>query len=330
MFYLLHGEDGYSRSLELAKMKAKLGDPTTVDLNTTVLDGRKATLDELIFACDTAPFLAEKRLVIVNDLAVRFKDQRGRTTTESDWDNAFLQRLEEYLNQLPASTRLVFVERKAIKERNPLHRFASVSEHGYVRKFTPPKGRALDHWITDRAREKGGRIETGAVNLLATFVGNDLRLLDQEIDKLLTYVGDGKLITQREVELLVTYVQEANIFHMVDALGKRDMRQAMKLLHKLLEDGQHPLYLVHMITRQFRILLQIKDLLAKGTSAADIRSLLGLHPFVVEKMIRQASNFSVGQLEAIFHRLLELDTAVKTGQMEDRLALNVFVTELRR
>lgn len=330
MFYLFHGKDEYSRSVELASLKAKLGDPTTVDLNTTVIDGKKATLDELTFACDAAPFLAEKRLVIVNDLAARFEAPRGEASEGSEQATAFLQPLEEYLDHLPETTRLVFVERSQIKESNPIHKCASKSDRGYVRKFTPPKGGALDGWITKRVREKGGQIEPRAVHLLATFVGDDLRLLDQEIDKLLTHVGEERPIAKGDVELLVSYVREADIFEMVDALGRRDSRRAMKLMHQLLEDGQHPLYLLHMITRQFRILLQIKELLARGTAQQDIRALLSLHPWVVGKMMRQAPRFSMAELEAIYHRLLELDVAVKTGEMEERLALTLFVGEMQR
>ncbi len=330
MFYLLHGEDEYTRSAELAKMKAKLGDPTTADLNVTILDGRKATLDELAYACDTVPFLSEKRLVIVNDLAARFEPQAAGRKEDSELDRAFLQGLEEYLSRLPESARLVFLERRRINKRNPIYRLASNSERGHEREFRPPRGGALNRWISQQVKEKGGRIEAGAINLLAIFVGNDLRLLDQEMEKLLTYTGGERAIGEGDVQLLVSYVREADIFQMVDALGKRDSREAMRLLHRLLEDGQPPLYLLHMIIRQFRILLRVKELLGKGTSAADIRALLGLHPFVAEKMMKQAPNFSIAQLEAIYHRLLEIDSAVKTGSIEPRLALDVFVTELRR
>jgi len=330
MFYLFHGEDEYSRSLAIAKMKARLGDPTTVDLNVTLLDGKKATLDELMHACDTVPFLAEKRLVIVNDLAARFEPKAARRKGESEQDRAFLQALGEYLSRLPESARLVFLERKKISRGNPIHGLALSGARGYVKEFRPPKGRAVNHWIANRVQEKGGRIEPGAINLLGAFVGNDLRLLGQEIDKLLTYTGGERPIREPDVQSLVSYVQEADIFQMVDALGKRDTRQAMELLHRLLEDGQPPLYLLYMITRQFRILLRVKELLGKGTSAADIKGLLRLHPFVVEKTVKQAPNFSTAQLEAIYHRLLEIDLAVKTGAMEPRLALKVFVTELER
>jgi DNA polymerase-3 subunit delta len=330
MFYLLHGTDEYRRSQELDKMKAKLGDPTTVDLNTTTLDGRKATLDELAFACDTVPFLSDKRLVIVNDLASRLDKRTGETPGDAEEDSAFLERLEQYLKDLPDSARLVFLERRKIGKGNPIRRLAAQTEHGYEREFTPLRPGELSRWIAARAQEKGGRIEPGAIRVLATYVGNDLRLLDSEIEKLLTYAGEERAVTEKDAQLLVSYAREADIFAMVDALGARDTQRAMEMMEKLLAEGQHPLYLLRMITRQFRILLQIKELLNKGTPAADVRGLLHLHPYVAKKTMSQARNFSVPQLEEIYHRLLETDEGVKTGQLEDHLALDLFVAELGR
>ncbi len=330
MFYLLHGTDEYRRSLELDKMKAKLGDPTTVDLNTTTLDGRKVTLDELAFACDTVPFLSDKRLVIVIDLASRLDKRTGDAPGDAEEDSTFLERLEQHLKDLPDSARLVFLERRKIGKGNPIHRLATQTEHGYEREFTPLRPGELSHWIAARAQEKGGKIEPGAIRVLATYVGSDLRLLDSEIEKLLTYAGEERAVTERDAQLLVSYAREADIFAMVDALGARDTQRAMEMMEKLLAEGQHPLYLLRMITRQFRILLQIKELLNRGTSAADVRGLLHLHPYVAKKTMAQARNFSVPQLEEIYHRLLETDEAVKTGQLEDHLALDLFVAELGR
>lgn len=330
MFYLLHGKDEYRRSVELHRMKAKLGDPTTVDLNTTVLDGRKVTIDELAFACDAIPFLSDRRLVIVYDLAARFERTPGDEPDGAQQDSEFLERLEEYLGQLPESARLVFLEDRKIKKGNPIHRLVSASDRGYEKEFAPLRPGDLNRWITDRVEEKGGRMDTAAIRVLATYVGNDLRLLGHEIDKLLTYAGDERSVTEGDAKLLVGYAHEADIFQMVDALGTRDTSQAMELLEKLLAEGQHPLYLLRMITRQFRILLQTKELQSRGTPAGDVKTLLRLHPYVAKKTMAQARNFSIRQLEGIYHRLLEIDAAVKTGEMEDHLALNMFVAELAR
>jgi DNA polymerase-3 subunit delta len=330
MFYLLHGKDEYRRALELEKMKAKLGDPTTVDLNTTVIDGRNVTVGEIAFACDAVPFLSDKRLVIVNDLAARFERKPRDADSDSERDSGFLQRLDEYLQHLPDSARLVFLENRKIKKSNPIHRLVSASDRGYEKEFAPLKPGDLIRWITKRAQEKGGQIDGAAVQVLAAYVGSDLRLLDHEIDKLLTYAGDERSVMEEDAKLLVSYVQEADVFQMVDALGTRDIRQAMELVEKLLSEGQHPLYLLRMITRQFRILLQIKELQSRGTSPADVKTLLRLHPYVAKKTMAQSRNFSIRQLEVIYHRLLEIDAAIKGGEIEDHLALNMFVAELAR
>jgi DNA polymerase-3 subunit delta len=326
MFYLLHGEDEFRRSLELEGMKAKLGDESAVALNTTELSGGDLTLDQLIFACDSLPFLADKRLVIVHGLAARLGRRGGEE--DEDEESPFVEKLGAYLDTLPDTARLVFLEDGEVKKSNPIWKMVSQSQHGYEREFAPLKPRELNRWINQRVQEKGSGIDRTAVELLATYVGSDLRLLDLEIDKLLTYIAGERSITREDVELLVSYVQEGSIFDLVDALGTRDTKLAMQLTEKMLEDGRHPLYLLHMFARQFRILLQTKELLHKGAAPGDIAALLHLHPYPARKALAQARNFSIAQLEDIFHRLLELDAALKSSEMQERLALELFVTEV--
>ncbi len=141
-------------------------------------------------------------------------------------------------------------------------------------------------------------------------------------------MGDERAITAQDVELLVPYAGTANVFAMVDAIGRRDGRTALRLLHKLLDENAAPLYLLSMIVRQFRILIQVKELSAQGLASSTIAKRAGLHPFVAEKAGRQAMNFSMGQLEVIYVRLLETDLAIKTGQVDDVLALDTLVAAL--
>jgi len=327
MFYLFHGEDEFSRSETLAALKEKMGDPGLAELNITIFDGSKVTLSDLQHACDSVPFMAERRLVIVEGLLTRL-EPRGEERALSAWQKEYLEGLTQYLKRLPETTRLVFVENKPITEHHPVHRLALAEERGHVKEFEPPQGRQLNRWIEERVQKKGGQIEAAAIEELAAFVGNDLRLLDQEIEKLVAYVNWARPISEDDVRLLVSYVQEANVFEMVDALGQRNAQQAAKLLHQLLDDGEHPLALLGMIVRQFRILIQVKELTERGLSQQKMASQLRLHPFVVKKAVRQAMNFSMEQLEAIYGRLLETDVAIKTGQMDQMLALDMLVMEV--
>ena len=330
MFYLLHGQDEYSRSQALAEMKANLGEPSTSGLNITTLEGENLTLAELIHVCDAIPFLAEKRLVIVHNLATQWEPKRGERKGKAKLPpekRQLVEALRGYLPLMPSSTRLVFVEDMAISKENPLHRLASELEGGFVKEFNPPRGEGLHRWIVQRAKERGGQIEEEAVEELTTFLGNDLRLLDQEIAKLITYVGEGP-IRAEEVRLLVSQVQIANIFSLVDALGHRDLRRATRYLHQLTEAGQAPPYLLFMITRQFRLLLQAKELAIEGLDWRAMQARLGTPAFVTQKLAEQARNFSRQRLSEIHHRLLEAEQAIKTGRTEPELALHLLMVEL--
>jgi len=317
MLYLLYGPDEYSIQQTIAGLKAEMGPPELVALNTTVLDGRRTSVAEIAAAADAVPFLAQHRLVIVEGLLAQISAGSNGSA-----------RLGDYLERLPETTRLVLVEENADGRSAVVRRIRQLEAQGraLVREFEPLDRGALIRWVQGRA----GRIEPPAATRLAELVGSDLRLLSQEIDKLLAYVGEERAIAVADVEALCSYTPEANIFHMVDALGRRDRQTALRLLHRLLDEGQAALYLLAMITRQFRILLSIKDLDQRRTPSAAIQSQLKLHPFVVDKGQRQARNFSLAQLERTYHRLVEIDVASKTGQMDPALALDLFVVETCR
>ena len=110
----------------------------------------------------------------------------------------------------------------------------------------------------------------------------DLRLIDSEMSKLAVYAGDRQ-VTQDDVRLLVPYAQDANIFDMVDALGHRRTAQAFRLLAQLRNEGAHPLYLLTMIVRQYRILVQVKDLMEQGLDLDNISRRIKLHSLPDQK-----------------------------------------------
>jgi DNA polymerase-3 subunit delta len=164
---------------------------------------------------------------------------------------------------------------------------------------------------------------------MATLVGNDLRLLDQEIDKLLLY-ADGKQVTETDVRALVSRAREASVFDLVDHVGRREADKALRLLHRLLDEGEPPLRLMAMLARQVRILIQVSELQASRMTQEQIAKRLKLHPYVVKKGLAQERNFSMGQLEKAHALLLETDWMIKTGEMEGVLALDMLVVSLAR
>jgi DNA polymerase-3 subunit delta len=329
MFFILHGDNEFEISGRVADFKQKIGDESLRDLNITVLDGRKTTLSEVQHAADAIPFLADKRLVIVDGLLTRLASRKARDGDEATPSGAakdFLNGLIDYVPRLPDTTRLVFVEFQTLNPKHPLIQLAAQQKGRTVIECRQPATGELPHWISERAKKHGGSIEPGAAQRLAALIGGDLRRLDAEINKLTTYVNAQRPITAQDVDLLVSGASTSSVFDLVDALGKRDGQRAAHELHHLLDQGENPLGLLAMIVRQYRFLILVKELQARSVTADAMAKELGQHPFVIRKVTEQARSYrDLTQLEAIYRRLLEIETEIKTGQTSDVLALDLFV-----
>ncbi len=317
-FYIFYGEDEFTRSETVADLRRRMGE--WGELNTVHLDGRSVSLEELRNACETVPFLADRRLVLVTGLLTRLA--RGK-------ERGLLEGVLRLLQSLPDTTRLVFVEDGDLPEDHPVLKFAAGRKEGFVRRFAPPSLEALPGWVQQRARHHGGEIGREAAARLAQIIGpGDLRLLDQEIAKLVTYAGPGQAITADDVAQLVPYVQQAVVFDLVDALGRRDGRQAALVLHRLLDAGENPMGILAMVVRQFRLIIMARDLAGRGENAASIARLLGIHPFVAQKVVAQSTHFTMAQLEQVYRYLLDLDLAIKSGDLTPEAALDLLVAGL--
>ena len=176
--------------------------------------------------------------------------------------------------------------------------------------------------------EAGGQIAPPAANLLAAYVGSDTRRLVTEIEKLVTYTGGKRAIKEADVEALVAEVKEATIFQLVDAVASHNGKHGIDLLHTLLDKGESPIYILAMITRQFRMLLQVKEMSGDGATQGEMQSKLQMHSFVLGKVGGQARNFTMERLEGIYRRLAEVDSGIKRGRLEPVLALDMLVVEL--
>ncbi len=333
MLYLLHGPDSYSRSEEIARIKASIGDPSLVDLNTTILDGRQVTLADLLHACDALPFLAEKRLVIVEGLASRLSSpEEEKVLSSAAKGKGLLKDIVGYLSRLPETTCLILVENETVKENHPLYKETAARGKEFAKHFPLLQGADLERWISQRAKRKGAQIDSQAVKELTIYAGSNTRLLDIELEKLATYMGGKQPIRVEDVHRLVSYVREESIFRLVDALGERNGPAAIQVLHQLMEDSPEPsyaLYVLSMIARQFRLLMQAKEMVEQRLPAVEIMKVLHLsHRFILDKLLLQARNFSLDRLKALYRKLQRIDVDIKTGNMETALALDLFVAEV--
>ena len=331
--YLLHGPDEFASAEYVASLKEKMGDPSLASLNTTVFDARTVTLPELRSVCDTLPFLAKRRLVLVEGWLTKMlskgdgdDDDGDAAAPASASAKETLAALIAYLPTLPETTALVLLEKRALPAQHAVLKAASGQDWALVRLFDAPKGPALAAWIEKRARTEGGAFSREAAEALGA-AEDDPRALDNEIRKLLAYVDFARPVTAADVEALTPVGGETKIFDMVDAIGQRRAQVATRELHKLLEQ-EEPLYVLGMIVRQYRFLLQARELLDAHQSEAAIAQILGLHPYPAQKICAQARLLPLPALEQIYHRLLDYDADIKTGRADPAAALEALVVSL--
>ncbi len=327
MLYIFYGQDDFSLNQCLDKIKADLGDREMVAANTTVIEGKHLTINELRNICDAAPFLSSHRLVIVEGLFGRFEEKPGRQRYGRNKSGNGLvewEGLTSYIEHMPETTVLVLVDEE-VKGSNPL--LKKISPLAEVRTFPLLKREALKDWIRQRVKRESGNITPQAVHLLAELIGGDLWAMDGEIQKLLLY-SQARPINEDDVKQLVSCIQEANIFALVDAVAEGRTESAQRLLHRLYHEGMPPTHILAMITRQFRLIAQALDL-QKGLSRPQIQGMLGLKSgYSLDKTLSQAKLYDFEGVKRAYDQLLETDLAIKTGKYNDKLALELLVTEL--
>jgi DNA polymerase-3 subunit delta len=330
LLHILIGEDDFSIRQALEEIKKSIGDQGALMTNTTILEGKTVTPEQLRAACETVPFLAEKRLVIVEGLAERF-EPKGRTPKkksprQSEQEEAY-QPIAEGIKHLPTFTELVLIGGK-INDRNPL--LQEVMSRGKVKSFPMLKGPQINQWIEKRlaGQGKAGGISAKALVLLVRLVGNDLWTMANEIDKLVLFTS-GRQIGEADVKAVVSSAQDASVFNMVDAILELRVDVAQELLQQLFRQGMAPVQILVMLSRQARIIFQVKDMRERGTSRSEIQSKLGLtSDFVLRKAWEQSERYSPARIREVYHKLLETDIAIKTGKMEGELALDVLIAQL--
>jgi DNA polymerase-3 subunit delta len=311
MTIFLYGPDTYRSRQKLVEIKEKfIQEVDKSALNITKLNGEKLTLNKFRETVLVPGFLARRRLIIIENICQN-KNVQLQTAVMK-----FLERRDSKRENI-----VVFWEEDTKYERNTKVRknnklFGKLKQQKYAQEFALLKGYKLNEWVKKEINKQGRKIENQAIDLLTSSVGSDLWQMKNEIDKLISY-KQNKIITSDDINLLVKSKIDENIFNLVDALGTKNKKLALKLLNDQLENKTPWTYLIAMIIRQFRILLQVKSSVPN----------LSFHPFVLRKAQAQAQNYSLEELKNIYQRLLKIDVQLKTSQIDPRVLFDLFIVK---
>ncbi len=309
---LLEGTEENLKSTALEAVRQALLPPGMEQLNETVLDAPAS--DAVIAAAETLPFLADRRLVIVRD--------HPGLTGRGEGDD----RLTQYITDVPDTCVLIFFVRGKADARKKL--YTAIKKHGQIVTVNTLDDAALNQWIISAFAAQGKKCSPQTASLLAFTVGSTTALLTQEIDKLCALSGERTAVSDDDVRAIATRSIECTVFEMVDAVVAGKEGRAFQLLKDMLTRGESRLGILAMLLRQFRLMQHTKIMQFEKRSPQEIRSALGVPPFAADRIIRQASGYTGGQVKRAVDICLQEEANVKSGKHHDEGSLEAAMLEI--
>jgi len=330
MIIFLYGEDGFRARRKLNELKERFLREVDKSGNSfLVLDGEKATMEEINESTAASSLLAKKRMIVIENLfANKSKTVFGQ--------------IEEYFKKKKSEDNIViFLDGISGKEKPPKHKsglFDFLRKQKYAQEFKALSNAEAAAWAKKETEARGGKIGRQAAAELVSLVGNDLWRISGELDKLISYKAGLKSalagaeeaaeIKTDDIKNLVKGQFDENIFALTDAIANKNKIAAARLFEEQMEAGLTDGYLLNMIIRQFKILMRIRQALDCGLTSRKIINLLKLHPFVAQKGISQARNFSMDSLKNIFNKLVEIDYETKSGGTDAKTRLSLLIARV--
>ncbi|GAB4474810.1 MAG: hypothetical protein Kow0088_11070 [Anaerolineales bacterium] len=327
IIYLLQAEDEFGARQFVINLEKRVAEGGMATLNIQRLDGRNITLETLRETVLAIPFLGGRRLVIVEHPLTLANGEHAQ------------EKFINLLEQVPPSTALVLVEKGLLTDprdyergkRHWLERWAeSHPERVYLRHFRLRSGSEMRQWILERAKQLGGTFTPAAAERLAEIVADDSRLAEKEIQKLLDFVNFERAVEISDVDQLCPYLESIENFALANALRQGDGRKAMRALRQMLND-QDALMIFFGVVHQFRQILLAKLALEEGQTPAEAVQTLSrfrISPYPARLAIEQAQKFPLTALRHLYQRLLELDLAIKSGEVDADVALETLIAAL--
>lgn len=305
--YLLYGEEAYLRKQYKDRLKeAIIGDDT---MNYHYYEGKNISVGEIIDQAETMPFFADKRLIILENSGL-FKGGG--------------EELAEYLKAPAETVYFLFVDTE-VDKRSKLYK--AVSSKGCAVEFGIQDETTLKRWILGMVKKENKKISESALNYLLEMTGIDMENIRKETEKLFSYCLEKEAITERDIEQICTRRISSHIFDMINAIADRKQKRALELYYELLALKEPPMRILSLITRQFNLLLQVKELAEKGYQGRAIGEKVGLPGFIAGKYVTQASRFKKMELRETLEACVEADEAIKMGRMNDNMSVELLIVK---
>lgn len=318
--YLFFGEEDFLKKHYIENIDKVILKEDVTGLNKITFDG-KLELHKLVEACETMPVFLEKKLVIAKNTGF-FKSKKETSGNKNSKDD-----LVDYLKNLPDYTCLVFIE-ESIDKR--LKSVDVIKKMGLIVDFPYRKQNELVKWAMRILASNKKEIDINTATYLIEISESGMTEIINEINKLVLFLGERTKVRIEDIDRVCTKSVKSRIFDLTDSVARRDESSALKLLNDMVVLKEPFPKILFMITRQLRHLLEMKILISEGFDMKEVCSKIGLAPFLGGKVLKQAQAFSIEDLKVAVKEALELDLAIKTGKVNDRIGTEMLIFKLAK
>lgn len=297
----------------------KIVDKDFMDLNYIKLDGMEATFNDIENACETMPFFADKKVVLVYR-ANFLKDKADKDATKVYSD------ISKYIKDIPSSTVLIMYYLFNDKRDTPKKNRKLTTLDKYMKVVYCDKLKKDKYYkkVEDLFRERGRTIGKVQLRYFAEKVQNNFDIIKREIDKLDNY-ATGREITKEDIDKLILNKSDDDIFDLVEYISIRKVEMALDLLDQLLFKADQHMLIISSIQSHFKRLYEIKVYASKGKKVDFFMSKYRLPQFVCEKLINQSSKFSIKQLNQLIKVCVETENKLKSSTVEKQTEMELML-----
>ena len=225
---------------------------------------------------------------------------------------------------MPETACFLFVENE-VDKRGKLYK--AVKEKGRIAEMGRQDEKTLLYWIAGNVKKEERQIKESTARYLISLVGTDMENLEKEMEKLFSYTLGKSEITIQDIDDICTSQVTNQIFAMVEAVAAKQQKKALDYYYDLLALKEPPMRILYLLSRQFKLLMEVRDLAGKGFDKSQIAKTVGLHPFVVGKYMQQCRDFSETELRSILEDAADTEEMVKTGRLNDMMSVELFIVK---